>query len=124
MKCPYCFRPIGHEHNHTCQLSGVVSYRQIRRVDRDIAFEIGRCLPKGLAQKLGVTNLETTFYPDCVYIEITLTRPGLLIGKRGEQLEKIKDHLTSILNKQTKIHIIEALENWADLMSPEAWDYL
>jgi len=40
-------------------------------------------------------------------LEITLIRPGILIGRRGENIEKLKDFLSTVFSKRIAIKIIE-----------------
>ena len=53
--------------------------------------------------QLGITKIDfkgTT-------IHITLTRPGLLIGRRGENIDKLRVHLSKSLKQEINIDIIE-----------------
>ena len=53
--------------------------------------------------QLGVTKLD--FHGSKV--SISLTRPGLLIGRRGENIDKLKEYLSKQLKQKINIAIIE-----------------
>ena len=53
--------------------------------------------------QLGITKLDiknNKFY-------ITLSRPGILIGRRGHNIDALQSYLSLNRNKEIKIHIIE-----------------
>lgn len=56
---------------------------------------------------LGITNIEFKFNKDLLVMTITLLRPGLLIGRHGETIDKLSEYLSNG-KKPVKIHIIES----------------
>ena len=42
-----------------------------------------------------------------VVVDIKTSRPGVVIGKKGEEIEKIKKILKKIINQDVKINVIE-----------------
>jgi len=40
-------------------------------------------------------------------IDINTSRPGVVIGKKGEEIEKIKRELKKIVNQDVKLHVVE-----------------
>lgn len=55
---------------------------------------------------LGITAFEVREFKNKRKFIITLKRPGLLIGKGGETIDKLKEYLSN--GKTAKIHIIES----------------
>jgi len=57
-------------------------------------------------------------------ITITLTRPGLLIGRRGENIDALKEYFTKELKKPIQIYIIEnRVLGWLYPSFPDDFDY-
>jgi len=56
----------------------------------------------------GITNLMFRDRKTFVEIEVTLERPGLLIGKGGTVIDGLQAYLTLFHNKTVKIHIVES----------------
>ena len=40
-------------------------------------------------------------------IDINTSRPGVVIGKKGEEIEKIKKELKKIVNQDVKLNVVE-----------------
>lgn len=57
---------------------------------------------------LGVTGINFQFKEEQILVEITLERPGLLIGTGGASIKKLATYMSSILKKEVKIHLIES----------------
>jgi hypothetical protein len=56
--------------------------------------------------RLGITAFEVREFKNKRKFIITLKRPGLLIGKGGETIDKLKEYLSN--GKTAEIHIIES----------------
>lgn len=57
---------------------------------------------------LGISLIEVTKEePNTIYIEILLNRPGLLIGKGGERIDKLRDFMEKKLGKSVEINLKE-----------------
>ena len=57
---------------------------------------------------LGVTGINLQFKDDKILVDITLERPGLLIGKSGSSIKKLIEILSKALKKEVKVNIIES----------------
>ncbi len=55
----------------------------------------------------GISRVAIDRFPDRVNINIHASRPGVLIGKKGSDIEALKDKLTKIASKNVYINIIE-----------------
>ena len=57
---------------------------------------------------LGISLIEVMKEePKIIYIEILLNRPGLLIGKGGERINKLRDFMEERLGKSVEINLKE-----------------
>lgn len=57
---------------------------------------------------LGITNLRYRQFKNHLLIEITLQRPGLLIGKGGRTIDKFTEYLTDVLDTKITLSIVES----------------
>ena len=65
---------------------------------------------KFLKKKLyaaGVPKIEIERFADKVRIYIHCAKPGVVIGRGGAEIDKLRDELTKMLNKQVYINIVE-----------------
>lgn len=53
--------------------------------------------------QLGITKVDFRG----IVVSVTLTRPGLLIGRRGENIDKLTAYLSDELNRKIELKIIE-----------------
>ena len=58
--------------------------------------------------KLGITNIEFEFKGETLIMNVTLLRPGLLIGKGGRTINDLSDHLNNGEEKPVEVHITES----------------
>ena len=42
-----------------------------------------------------------------IIVDIKTSRPGIVIGKKGEEIEKIKKELKKIINQDVKLNVVE-----------------
>lgn len=57
--------------------------------------------------KLGIFKIDVDTQDEKVDVTISLKRPGLLIGKSGNDINMVTERLRKIFNMPTEIHIIE-----------------
>lgn len=62
--------------------------------------------------KFGITNLRFREFKDKIVFEITLERPGILIGKGGRCINSLTEHLTERMSKKVEILIKESKLWW------------
>ena len=67
---------------------------------------IRRYMSKRL-QNASISNIDIERTPKRVTVNIFTARPGIVIGKRGEEVEKLKIELQSLTNKEIYINIKE-----------------
>ena len=58
--------------------------------------------------KFGITKFTVIPRKTTILINITLERPGLLIGKAGTRINKLQAHLSDLCKKPVQIHLIES----------------
>lgn len=58
-------------------------------------------------QSAGIANVAIERFPDRVNVNIKAARPGVLIGKKGSDIEELKKQLQKIASKNVYINIIE-----------------
>ncbi len=69
-------------------------------------FKIRKSVEKAL-ENAEVEKVEIVRYPDRVTVNIHSARPGIVIGKKGADLEKLKASLQKLTPKKMQINIIE-----------------
>lgn len=55
-----------------------------------------------------ITNVKGYDEKDIFKYDITLKRPGIFIGKKGEAIKSIENNLEKIIKKKVHINLIEA----------------
>jgi small subunit ribosomal protein S3 len=58
-------------------------------------------------QSAGISKITIDRFPDRVNINIHASRPGVLIGKKGSDIEMLKEHVQKLVSKNVYINIIE-----------------
>jgi small subunit ribosomal protein S3 len=66
-----------------------------------------RKLIKGLSGKAGVSRVDVERYPGKVKISIHTAKPGILIGRKGEGVKKIRQSLEALIGKKIDLDIKE-----------------
>jgi len=70
------------------------------------AFKIRRFIGKE-AEKASVSRVEIERYPNQLTVTIHTARPGILIGKKGEGVKKLRIGLQELTGKTVKVDIAE-----------------
>lgn len=68
-------------------------------------FIYDRFLGNKAYARVEISNVKISRVGDVVNVIIYNTRPGLLIGKKGQDIEKLKSDLVSLLKIKTKLNI-------------------
>lgn len=69
--------------------------RKIRKYIRDAA------------DRAGVSRIEIERYPNQIQVNIHTARPGIVIGRKGEAVKKIKTDLEGMTDKKVKVEVTE-----------------
>ena len=69
-------------------------------------FEIRRYIKKE-AGRAGVSRLEIERFPNQLVITIHTARPGILIGRKGEAVKKMRQGLEEMTGKKVKVEVTE-----------------
>jgi small subunit ribosomal protein S3 len=69
-------------------------------------FEIRR-LVKKIAEKAGVSRIEVERFPGKVRVIVFTAKPGILIGRKGESVKKIRLDLEALTAKKIELEIKE-----------------
>ncbi|PJF44887.1 MAG: 30S ribosomal protein S3 [Phototrophicales bacterium] len=81
-------------------------YRDLLQED----FEIRRYLEKKL-EKAGISRIEIERYPTQVQVTIHTARPGIVIGRKGENVKEIREALEALCAEGTKVKVeVEEIE--------------
>ena len=73
-------------------------------VKEDVA--IRRLLASGL-ERAGIADVEIERTRDRVRVDIHTARPGIVIGRRGTEADRIRTDLEKLTNKQVQLNILE-----------------
>ena len=77
-------------------------YRQ--NLQQDFAI---RKIVKGIAEKAGVSRIEVERFPGKVRVIVFTAKPGILIGRKGESVKKIRIDLETMTGKKIDLEIKE-----------------
>lgn len=69
-------------------------------------FAIRRYIKKE-GEKAGVSRIEIERYPNQLQVTIHTARPGILIGRKGEAVKKIRTGLEELTQKKVKVEVNE-----------------
>ncbi|RKE19561.1 30S ribosomal protein S3 [Streptomyces sp. TLI_171] len=73
-------------------------------VKEDVA--IRRLMTKGM-ERAGISKVEIERTRDRVRVDIHTARPGIVIGRRGAEADKIRGNLEKLTGKQVQLNILE-----------------
>jgi small subunit ribosomal protein S3 len=73
-------------------------------VKEDVA--IRRLMTKGM-ERAGIAKVEIERTRDRVRVDIHTARPGIVIGRRGAEADRIRSELEKLTNKQVQLNILE-----------------
>ena len=59
------------------------------------------------AGRAGVSKVEIERYPNQVLVNIHTARPGIVIGRKGESVKKVKNDLENLTEKKVKVEVTE-----------------
>jgi small subunit ribosomal protein S3 len=77
-------------------------YRELLQED----FEIRRFIKKE-ASRAGISRLEIERFPNQLVVTIHTARPGILIGRKGEAVKKMRTGLEDLTKKKVKVEVAE-----------------
>src|SRR5512133_2181156 len=80
-------------------------------VGEDVA--IRRLLSKGM-ERAGISKVEIERTRDRVRVDIHTARPGIVIGRRGAEADRIRGELEKLTGKQVQLNILEVTDPEGD----------
>jgi small subunit ribosomal protein S3 len=80
-------------------------------VKEDVA--IRKMMSKGM-ERAGISKVEIERTRDRVRVDIHTARPGIVIGRRGAEADRIRGELEKLTNKQVQLNILEVKNPEAD----------
>ncbi len=87
-------------------------------------FKIRRFLKQKIG-RLGLENIEIERFPSKINIIISSSRPGLIIGRRGEEVERLKKEVRKFLQgkpkPELKLEIREVRKPWTSARLAVLW---
>jgi len=66
-----------------------------------------RSLVQGLAPKAGISRVEVERFPGKVKVIAFTAKPGILIGRKGEGIKKVRESLTALVGKKVDLDVKE-----------------
>ena len=69
-------------------------------------FEIRRFVEKEAA-RAGIANVEIERYPNQVQVTLFTAKPGIVIGRKGESVKKLRQGLEDLTSKKVKVEVEE-----------------
>ncbi|GGM51837.1 hypothetical protein GCM10012275_23430 [Longimycelium tulufanense] len=75
--------------------------------------KIRRMLSKGM-ERAGISKVEIERTRDRVRVDIFTARPGIVIGRRGAEADRIRGALEKLTGKQVQLNILEVKNSEAD----------
>jgi len=87
-------------------------------------FKIRRFLKQKIG-RLGLENVEIERFPSKINVIISTSRPGLIIGRKGEEVERLKKEVEKFLQGQPKpelkLEIREVRKPWTSARLAVLW---
>ena len=87
-------------------------------------FKIRRFLEQKIG-RLGLENIEIERFPSKINVIISTSRPGLIIGRKGEEVERLKKEIEKFLQSQPKpelkLEIREVRKPWTSARLAVLW---
>ncbi|MBN2304702.1 MAG: 30S ribosomal protein S3 [Anaerolineae bacterium] len=80
-------------------------YRELLQED----FQIRRFV-ESEAERAGIADIEIERYPNQVQVSLYTAKPGIVIGRKGESVKKLRQGLEAITGKKVKVEV-EEIEN-------------
>ena len=77
-------------------------YREQLKQDLEI-----RAFVQGIAPRAGVSQVDVERYPGKVKVTVHTAKPGILIGRKGEGVKKVREGLTELVGKKVDLDIKE-----------------
>jgi len=66
-----------------------------------------RALLQNIAPKAGVSRIEIERFPGKIKVIVFTAKPGILIGRKGEGIKKVREALTALVGKKVDLDIKE-----------------
>lgn len=77
-------------------------YVELLQEDREIRNYIQK-----ESDRAGISLIEIERYPNQVLVNIHTARPGIVIGRKGESVKRIKNDLQKMTDKQVRVEVTE-----------------
>jgi len=77
-------------------------YRELLQED----FEIRRFVEKE-AERAGIAGVEIERYPNQVQVTLFTAKPGIVVGRKGESVKKLRQGLEEVPGKKVKVEVEE-----------------
>ena len=110
---PHGFR-LGYSADFTSRWfadSSKVGQRYVDYVAEDV--KIRKMLAKGM-ERAGISRVEIERTRERVRIDIHTARPGIVIGRRGQEADRIRGDLEKLTGKQVQLNILEVKNSEVD----------
>lgn len=78
------------------------NYPELLQEDRVIRRYVGKRL-----ENAGIERIEITRAPKKINVDIRTARPGIVIGRKGAEVDRLRDELNVLTKKEVSINIIE-----------------
>ena len=69
----------------------------------------------------GISQVEISRQANEVFITIYTSRPGVVIGRGGQRVDEVKNHLESLIEKRVQLNIQEIRQPASTYLSPMAF---
>jgi len=99
---PYGFRLGFNRTWHSRWYAERDQYRQYLHDDMKLRREL-----KGRLAHAGVSEIDIERYANKLKVNVQTSRPGVIIGKRGAEVDKLRDELQKKTKNEVHINIIE-----------------
>jgi len=66
-----------------------------------------RKIVKGRFNKAGIIKIAIDRFPEKVHVKLHCTKPGIVIGQKGKNIESLKSELSKFVSKPMEVKIIE-----------------
>lgn len=79
--------------------------RYVELLQEDLA--IRKFIKSGETGRAGISRIEIERYPNQLLVNIHTARPGIIIGRKGDAVKKLRTDLQKLTNKTVKVEVSE-----------------
>jgi small subunit ribosomal protein S3 len=99
---PLSLRVGGIENWRSIWYSGKKEFKELLREDVRLREYLNDRFPRGTISRIDIEKI-----PDKLTVKLYTTRPGVVLGRKGSEINRVRDELYRMVKKQVNIDVLE-----------------